>query len=165
MCLFLFVLVCFSGCLFIYVFHMWVKSYGIYLSPFGLFHLAWYLKVHPCCHKWNDIISYNLVVFQPTYTLHLLYTFIHLSELSFHITAVINNSAVKLVDYISFGHSDSKESACNAGDPGLIPGSGRFPGEGNGKPLQYSCLENSKDRGALWGIVYGVSESQTQLSD
>ena len=72
---------------------------------------------------------------------------------------------MKLVDYISFGHSDNKESACNAGDPGLIPGSGRFPGEGNGKPLQYSCLENSKDRGALWGIVYGVSESQTQLSD
>ena len=48
----------------------------------------------------------------------------------------------------SFGDSDSKESACNAGVPGLIPGSGRFPGEENGYSLQYSCLENSKDRGA-----------------
>ena len=46
------------------------------------------------------------------------------------------------------GGSDGKESACNAGDPGLIPGSGRSPGEGNGNPLQYSCLENSVDRGA-----------------
>ena len=44
--------------------------------------------------------------------------------------------------------SDGKESACNAGDPGLIPGSGRSPGEGNGYPLQYSCLENPMDRGA-----------------
>ena len=43
--------------------------------------------------------------------------------------------------------SDGKESACNVGDPGLIPGSGRSPGEGNGNPLQYSCLENSMDRG------------------
>ena len=47
--------------------------------------------------------------------------------------------------------SDGKESACNAGDPGFIPGSGRPPGEGNSKPLQYSCLENSMDRGA-WGL-------------
>ena len=44
--------------------------------------------------------------------------------------------------------SDSKESACNVGDPGLIPGAGRFPGEGHGNPLQYSCLENPIDRGA-----------------
>ena len=46
------------------------------------------------------------------------------------------------------GDSDGKESACNAGDPGSICGSGRFPGEGNGYPLQYSCVENSMDRGA-----------------
>ena len=49
--------------------------------------------------------------------------------------------------------SDGKESACNAGDPGSIPGSGRSPGVGNGYPLQYSCLENSKDRGAWWTTV------------
>ena len=58
---------------------------------------------------------------------------------------------------------DRKESACNAGDPGLIPGLGRFPGEGNGNPLQYSCLGNPMDRGA-WQTIR-VTESQTRLSD
>ena len=53
------------------------------------------------------------------------------------------------------GGSDSKESACNAGDLGLIPGLGRLPGEGNGNPLQYSCLENPMDRGACPVIVRG----------
>ena len=53
------------------------------------------------------------------------------------------------------GGSDGEESACNAGDPGLVPGSGRSPGEGNGYPLQYSCLENPMDRGAWWAIVRG----------
>jgi hypothetical protein len=47
-----------------------------------------------------------------------------------------------------YGGSDSKASACSAEDPGLIPGLGRYPGEGNGTPLQYSCLENSMDGGA-----------------
>ena len=51
---------------------------------------------------------------------------------------------------------DSKESACNAGDPGLIPGSGRSPGKGNGYPLQYSCLENSMDRGAWQQYSMGL---------
>ena len=63
------------------------------------------------------------------------------------------------------GSSDSKESACNAGDPDLIPGSGRSSGDGNGYPLQYSCLENSMDRGAWWAIVHEATKSQTQLSD
>ena len=59
------------------------------------------------------------------------------------------------------GDSDSKESACNAGDPGLIPGSGRSPGEGNGYPLQYSFLENSIDRGSWQVTVHAVAKSQT----
>ena len=56
-------------------------------------------------------------------------------------------------------------SACNAGDPGSIPGSGRSPGDGNGNPLQYSCLENPVDEGAWWATVHGVAKSRTRLSD
>ena len=63
------------------------------------------------------------------------------------------------------GGSDCEESACNAGDLGLINGSGRFPGAGNGNPLQYSCLENSMDRGAWRTTVHGVAKSRTQLSN
>ena len=62
----------------------------------------------------------------------------------------------------------SKESACSAGDAGgtgSIPGLGRFPGEGNGYPLQYSCLDNPMDRGARWATVHGIAESQTCFSD
>ena len=63
------------------------------------------------------------------------------------------------------GGSEVKASACNAGDLGLIPGSGRSPGEGNSNPLQYSCLENPMDGGAWWATVHGVAKSLTQLSD
>ena len=56
-------------------------------------------------------------------------------------------------------------SAYNAGDPHSIPGSGRSPGEGNGNPLQYSCLENPMDGGAWQAAVHGVAESQTRLND
>ena len=63
------------------------------------------------------------------------------------------------------GDSDGKEHTCNAGEPGLIPGSGRSSGEGNGNPLQYSWMENSMDRGAWWATVHGVAKSQTRLSD
>ena len=57
--------------------------------------------------------------------------------------------------------SGGKESACNAGDPGLIPRLGRSPGEGNDYPLQYPCLEDLMDRGAWWAAVYGVTNSWT----
>ena len=57
------------------------------------------------------------------------------------------------------------KNPCNAGDPGLILGSGRSSGEGNGNPLQYSCLENPMDRGVWWATVHGVAKSRTQLSD
>ena len=63
------------------------------------------------------------------------------------------------------GGSDRKESAYNAGDLGLIPESGRSPGEGHSNPLQYSWLKNSMDSGARWATVHGVAKSQTQLSD
>ena len=61
----------------------------------------------------------------------------------------------------SFG----KESACNAGDLGSVPGLGRSLGEGNSNPLQYSCLESPMDRGAWWATVHGVAKSWTRLRD
>ena len=63
------------------------------------------------------------------------------------------------------GGSDGKESACNAGDPGSIPKLARFPGEGNGNPLQHPCLENSMDRGAWRATVNRVAKNQTRLSN
>ena len=63
------------------------------------------------------------------------------------------------------GGLDGKESSCIAGDPDSIPESGRFPGEGNGYPLQYSCQENSMDREAWWATIHEVAKSWTQLSD
>ena len=62
--------------------------------------------------------------------------------------------------FIGFpGGSDGKESACNAGDLGLIPGLGRSPGKGKGYPLRYPCLQNPMDRGAWWATVHGVAKS------
>ena len=63
------------------------------------------------------------------------------------------------------GGSVVKNPPANAGDAGLIPGSGRSPGVGNGNPLQYSCLGNPMDRGAWWAIVHRITKSQTRLSD
>ena len=63
------------------------------------------------------------------------------------------------------GGSDGKESVCNAGGPGSTPGLERSPGEGNGYPLQYSCLQNFIDRGTWQDTVHGVTKSRTQLSN
>ena len=63
------------------------------------------------------------------------------------------------------GHPEGKESACSAGDLGLISGLGKAPGEGSSNPLQYSGMENSVDRGAWWVIVHRVAKNQTKLSD
>ena len=72
----------------------------------------------------------------------------------------------QIMSHQSFpGGSDGKESACNVEYPGLIPGSGRSPGEGNGNPLWDSCLGNCMDRGAWWAPVHGVTKSQRRLSD
>ena len=73
------------------------------------------------------------------------------------------NKSACLGDFL--GGSDGKESACNSGDPCLIPASRRFLGERNGNPLQYYCLENSMDRGSWWAIVHGVAKSRTWLSN
>ena len=63
------------------------------------------------------------------------------------------------------GGSDGKESACNAGDLGSIPGSGRSPGVGNGNPLEYSCWDNPMGRGAWRATAHAITESQTTLSN
>ena len=71
-----------------------------------------------------------------------------------------------VTNYIDGPHGlDGKESACNVGDLGSVLGLGRSPGEGNGSPLQYSCLENSMDRRAWQTTVHGLAKSRTQLSD
>ena len=78
---------------------------------------------------------------------------------------ILNHQTPKEDGRLSSHPEQVKASAHNAGDLGSIPGSGRFPREGNGNPLQYSCLEIPMDREACWAIVLGVSQSRTQLSD
>ena len=63
------------------------------------------------------------------------------------------------------GGSVVKKSTCQAGDAGSIPGLGRSPGEGNGNPLQYSCLGNPMDRGVWWATVHGAAQIQTKFND
>ena len=89
--------------------------------------------------------------------------FLNITVSDFLIQCVINPK-IKMFSilYLGFpGGSDGKEPACNVGDPGSIPGLGRGPGEGNGNPVQCSCLENSTDAGAWWAMVHGVAKSQT----
>ena len=74
------------------------------------------------------------------------------------------HGVTKELDWGFPGGSEVKVSACNVGDPGSIPGLGRSPGEGNGNPLQYSCLENPMEGGAWQATVHGVAKSQTRLS-
>ena len=86
----------------------------------------------------------------------------------FHLSCITKCVTEPQVELIMFrqlkdfpGSSDNKESACNAGDPGSIPGLGRSPEGRNGNSLQYSCLENPMDRGAWWVTVHGVAKSRT----
>ena len=71
----------------------------------------------------------------------------------------VAKSQTRLCNFRGFPHSsDGKESACNAGDLGSIPGLGRFPGEGNGNPFQYSCLGNPRDRGTWQATVHRITK-------
>ena len=85
-----------------------------------------------------------------------------LNSLSIHATLL--DSSKQLLGLLS-GSSDRKVFPCNAGDPGLIPGLERSPGERNGYPLQYSCRGNSMNRGAWWAVVHRVSKGRKWLSD
>ena len=83
---------------------------------------------------------------------------------TFDAMIILSDLSIVTPDHGSFsGCSDGKESAWKARDLGLIPGSGRFPGEGTGYPFQYSCLENFMDRGTWQATVHGIAKSQTQL--
>ena len=97
------------------------------------------------------------------------YHFTFLFFFNFHITNhLLTCSKICYIDslYWDFpGGSGSKESACNTGNQGSIPESGRSPGEGNDHPLQYCCLEKPMDRGTWWATVQGVTKSQIWLSD
>ena len=78
-------------------------------------------------------------------------------KLSHHFKSnILFNNSIWFSVIINTSDSESKESACHVGDLGLTPGLGRSPGEGNGYPPQYSCLENSMDRGAWWATVHGL---------
>ena len=70
-------------------------------------------------------------------------------------------AATAVMIKVFWGSSPGKESTCNSGDPGSIPGSGSSPGEGIGYPLQYSCLENFMNKGTWWATVHGITKSQT----
>ena len=74
---------------------------------------------------------------------------------------ILKQGISKQIEWGFPGGSDGKESSCNAGDLSSILGSGRSPGEGNGYPIQYLCLENSIERGAWWAIVHGIAKSLT----
>ena len=79
---------------------------------------------------------------------------------------MLNEIQIDLWSHLGFtGDSAAKNPPCQAGDMGSIPGSGRSRGEGNGNPLQYSCLENPMDRGAGQATVNGVTKSQTWFGD
>ena len=107
----------------------------------------------------TQLIRDQVKIFVPQNKCSFLYIFQH------HIT-LYPSRYKSLCQWRGFpGGSDVKASACNAGDLGSVPGSGRSPGEGNGNPLQYSCLENPMDGGAWWATVHGVAKSWTRLSD
>ena len=101
----------------------------------------------------------------PVLILNFLHWQYHVSLMTFDRCKPGSTKVPFLYIYLAFpGSSHGKESDCNAGDPGLITGLEGSPGKGNGNLLQYSCLENSMDRGAWWATVHGVTKSRTRLS-
>ena len=109
-----------------------------------------------CCNKFCLFSCFCLLFLYVPFTLNTFY--FHLAHQNH-----VHPSKFGLNGFLS--GSDGKESACNAGDQGSIPESGRCPRKRNGNPLQYSCLESSIDRGTWQASVHGVAKSRTQLSD
>ena len=128
----------------------WFLSYFFYFLPSEI-SIIWYPFIQKLlnAHPWQIV-------------LHLLLTWTcHHSEIVAYCPALTHPTLTT----VHPGGSGSKESSCNAGDPGSTPRLGRSPGEGKGNPLQYSRLENSMDRGAWRAMVHGVAKSWTWLSD
>ena len=110
-----------------------------------------YTYIHTHVHAHTNIrVCVHIYIF-PSNCFKILHGFNHHNHLLLQILNVLYSTFLLGVP----GGSLSKESACNTGDPGLISGLGRSPGERNGNPLQYSCLENPMDRGAWWATAYG----------
>ena len=140
------------------------------LPPQG-FHSKWWRLFHSCC----CFLTRGYCFSDSNNTTFGRYRKHKREWIGFYKTSIIPSSRENLwyptwlaTHYWNCRHldwSEVKASACNAGDLGLIPGLGRSPGEGNGNPLQYSCLENPMNRGAWWAIVHGVTKSRTRLSD
>ena len=134
----------------------------IFLFYYKIIFYIWWFRCQGSIRKWIDFCPYIFLFFpymSKPGTVLLLESETHTHT---HTHIYIH---IYLLIYSFPGGSASKESACSAGDPGSIPGLGRSPGEGNVNPLQYSCLENYRDRGAWQAIVHGVAKSQTWLSD
>ena len=91
--------------------------------------------------------------------------FLHKMMLALQCFSGVGFNQLHSTEYDFPGGSDGKASVYNEGNPGLIPGLGRSPGEGNGNPLQDYCLENPMDRGAWQATVHGVAKGQTRLSN
>ena len=139
---------------------------------------TWCAAVHGVSKSWNNLQQKNNNIFITRHfqwNIILWYSFCSDIGVIFLIRKIRKNkfgdikpnSNLKTVCNILMGFpggSDSKESACSSGDLGLIPASGRSPGEGNDKPFQYSCLENPVDRGAWQATIHGVAKSRTRLS-
>jgi len=138
---------------------------------------TWCAAVHGVSKSWNNLQQKNNNIFITRhFQWNIIFWYSFCSDIGviFLIRKIKNkfgdikpNSNLKTVCNILMGFpggSDSKESACSSGDLGLIPASGRSPGEGNDKPFQYSCLENPVDRGAWQATIHGVAKSQTRLS-
>ena len=125
----------------------------VYVSPIFFIHL--FLDGHLTCFR---ILAAVLIILQLTQGC------IYLFKLVFLFSSE-KYPEVELVIYMGFPCSSvSKESACNAGDPGSIPGLGRSHGQGNGHPLLYSCLKNPRDTGVWWATVYGVARVGCHLA-
>ena len=145
-------------------FRIWNSSTGIPSPPLALF-VVMLSKAHLTSHS---RMSGSRWVITPSWLSGLWRSFLYSSfvilsikDLNWHPFETYYYSSVFLMGFS--GSSDGKASAYNVGDSGLIPGSGRSPGEGNDHPLQYSCLKNPMDRGAWWLQSMGSQESWTQL--